>query len=317
VTTAGEAPACQLITGDFHGSPTVGLAGGSVWFEALADAGPRVVRVAMTGEPNLLAETPDVAWPTRDGPYRLYGGHRLWLAPESAGLQSTPDGDGLTVEQFEGGLRLVGPPDANCGCQRSIEIRPDPASAVLHIRHEVRNTGPRTIEAALWAITQLPPGGRAVLPQPAAAPGHGTRPNRLLALWPYSSFEDDRLAMRDGFVAVHGVPGPGDLKVGCAVDAGWVAWARDGVALVRRWSAEPGLAYADLGCNAEVFATDRYTELEVLGPLVTLGAGDRAILSETWELRRVGTDDPSSLCDILATPIETRPAPALAPQQEA
>jgi hypothetical protein len=316
VTRAGEAPACQLITGDFHGSPTVGLAGEAVWFEALADAGPRVVRVAMTGEPNVLAETPDVAWPTGNGPYRLFGGHRLWLAPESAGLQATPDDDGLTVEQLDDGLRLIGPVDPRTRCRRSIEVRADPTRAVLRVRHEVRNTGPHTVEAALWAITQLPPGGCAVLPQPSAATGHGTRPNRLLAFWPYTSAEDERLVLRQGLVAVHGTAGP-DLKVGCTVDAGWVAWAHDGVALVRRWSAESGGPYPDLGCNAEVFATERYTELEVLGPLVVLAEGERAILTETWEIRRVGTDDPSSLCEILATPIETRPAPALAPQREA
>ena len=317
MTRAGEAPACQLITGDFHGSPTVGLAGAAVWFEALADAGPRVVRLAMTGEPNLLAETPDVAWPTGDGPYRLFGGHRLWLAPESAGLQATPDAGGLTVEQLEDRLRLVGPIDPRTGCRRTIEVRPDPVLPVLHVRHEVRNAGPQTVEAALWAITQLPPGGWAILPQPSAAAGHGTRPNRLLALWPYSSAEDERLVLRDGFVAVHGTGGPVDLKVGCAVDTGWVAWAHHGVALVRRWSAEPGVRYPDLGCNAEIFATGRYTELEVLGPLVALREGERAILTETWEIRRVGANDLSSLCDILATPIETRPAPASAPQREA
>ena len=59
MSRAGEAPACQPITGDFHGLPTVGLAGEAIWFEALATAGPRIVRVGLTGRANLLAETPE------------------------------------------------------------------------------------------------------------------------------------------------------------------------------------------------------------------------------------------------------------------
>ena len=316
MTRAGAAPAGGPITGDFHGLPTVGLAGEAVWFEALATAGPRIVRLALTGTPNLLAETPDVAWPTGHGPYRLFGGHRLWLAPESAELDSTPDGDGLTVEPLADGLRLVGPADPRTGCVRSIEVRPDPSQAVLRLRHEVRNTGIRTVEVAPWAITQLPPGGLAILPQAPAGRGHGTRPNRLLAFWPYTSADDPRLLLRDGFLAVRGEAGP-DLKVGCSVEAGWVAWARDGIAIVRRWTPEPGAAYPDLGCNAELFATARYTELEVLGALVALGEGDRAILSETWEIRRVETDEPARLREVLAEPIPTRSLSVPAPHREA
>jgi len=308
VSRAGEAPACQPITGDFHGLPTVGLAGEAIWFEALATAGPRIVRLGLTGRANLLAETPDVAWPTAHGPYRLHGGHRLWLAPESAGLQAAPDDDGLSIGSAPDGLRLDGAPDPESGLVRSIGVRLDLALPVLHVRHEVHNTGTRRVEAALWAITQLPPGGWVVLPQPVVAAGHGTRPNRLVALWPYTSVEDPRLVLRDGFLAVHGEAGP-DLKVGAVVDSGWVAWARDGAALVRRWTPEKRL-HPDLGCNAEVYVTGRYTELEVLGPMVALAPGARAILSETWELRPTVGDDPAGLRKALDLPI---PVPSMPP----
>jgi hypothetical protein len=317
VSRAGEAPACQPIAGDFHGLPTVGLAGDAIWFEGLATAGPRIVRLGITGGPSLLAETPDVAWPTDHGSYRLHGGHRLWLAPESAGLQAASDDGGLTVDPRPDRISLVGAPDPGTGMVRSIEARPEPGLPLLHIRHEVRNTGARTVEAALWAITQLPPGGWVVLPQPRVAAGHGTRPNRLLALWPYTSAEDPRLVLRDGLVAVRGASGP-DLKVGAIVPAGWVAWAHDGLALVRRWTPEAGAPHPDLGCDVEVFVTARYTELEVLGPMVALAPGGRAILTETWELRPVDDDDPARLREALEQPIPVPPAlPVTAHQREA
>ncbi len=173
---------------------------------------------------------------------------------------------------------------------------------MLHLRHEVANAGPEPVELAPWAITQLPPGGTALLPQPAATPGHATRPDRIVALWPYASWDDPRLVVRDGLLALHGTAGP-DFKVGCAVEAGWAAWVRDGVAIVRRWVPTAGAAYPDLGCSAEVFATERYTELEVLGPLALLESGDKTCLDETWELREIESGDLGNLRDTLAQPI--------------
>ncbi len=238
MTPAGATPATQTIAGDFHGLPTVGLAGDAVWLEALATAGPRIVRLGLAGGESLLAETPDVAWPTATGPYQLHGGHRLWLAPESAGLQASPDGDGVTVHRRASSLRLTGSPDRGTGCVRSIAVRVDRRLPVLRLRHAVRNDWRAPIAAALWAITQLPAGGWAVLPQPPAAAGHGTRPNRHVALWPYTDAGDPRLVLRDGLIAVCGGAGR-DLKVGCEVEDGWVAWSRGGVALVRRWAPGP------------------------------------------------------------------------------
>jgi hypothetical protein len=307
VTRAGEAPACQPVSGDFHGLPTVGLASASVWFEALAEAGPRIVRLGLTGGPNLLAETPDVAWSTARGPYRLHGGHRLWLAPESAGLQAGPD-DAVEVARGADWLRLTGAPDPDFGIVRSIEIRLDDRWPVLHLRHEVRNAGTQSVHAALWAITQLPPGGFVLLPQPAPEDGHDTRPNRLLAMWPYASAEDERLTVRDGHLGVRGAPGA-DLKVGASVADGWAAWTRDGVALVRRWTPAPNLPRPDFGCDAEVFVTQGYTELEVLGPLVELAPGDSASLAETWELRPADAADPAALRTALDTPLDTSTLP--------
>jgi hypothetical protein len=303
----GDPPACRPVEGSFHGLPTVGLAGEGAWFEALAGAGPRIVRLGLTGGPNLLAETPDLTWPTRQGPYRPFGGHRLWLAPEASGRHAAPDDAGLALTPLRDGLRLTGAPDPETGCIRSIEIHLDARRPVLRVLHEVRNAGPRPVEAALWAITQLPPGGVAILPQPTAAPGHGTQPNRLVALWPYASWDDPRLIARDGLLAVRGDAGP-DFKIGCADHLGWVAWARDGVAVVRRWEPEPGGRYPDLGCSSEVFATRDYTELEVLGPIVGLAEGACATLAETWELRAAATGEPAELRDSLAQPINSPPA---------
>jgi hypothetical protein len=291
--------------GSFHGLPTIRLGNGSAWVEALACAGPRIVGLGV-GEagPNILAETPDVAWETPRGTYRLVGGHRLWLAPEDPAVSAAPDGDGLVAAvAADGSLRLTGAPEPGTGVVRSVEVRLEGARAALAVRHLVHNGGGRPLDVAPWAITQLPLGGLAIVPQPAPTPGHETQPNRLLVLWPYASVEDSRLALRDGYLAVDGVAGP-DLKVGCRTDEGWIAWVREGVALVRRFDASPGDPHTDLGVNAEVFVGARYLELEVLGPLRKLDPGETAILDERWELRPIpAAAGPARLREALCTPL--------------
>ena len=69
--------------GEYHGRPTRRLDGDRLWVEVLATAGPRIVRLGLAGSgDNLLAETPDIGWETPTGRYELFGGHRLWFAPE-------------------------------------------------------------------------------------------------------------------------------------------------------------------------------------------------------------------------------------------
>lgn len=291
-------------TGDFHGRPTLRLANGAIVVDVLATAGPRIVGLRRdAAAPNLLAETPDLGWETPAGRFELFGGHRLWLAPEDPERVEVPDSGGLTVEALPDGVRLVGAPELATGCVRTIEVRLHPALPVMDVLHRVCNEGVAPVELSPWAITQLPLDGIAVLPQERAAAGHRTQPNRNVVLWPYASWEDPRLRVRDGLVAVAAVAGP-DLKVGTLDAIGWVAYARGGTALVRRFTPEPDATHPDLHCNVEVFCGQHFLELEVLGPLRTLAPGMSTTLTERWEVRAAADDGALTLRDDLARPME-------------
>lgn len=293
----------QATGGDFHGRPTMRITNGAVQVEVLAEAGPRIIGLRHENSPvNLLAETPDLGWETPLGHYELLGGHRLWIAPEDPEVGAVPDSEGLVVEPLLDGLRLTGAVELATGCVRSIEVRLDPARSFLTVLHRVENRGRRTLELAPWAITQLPLGGLALLPQRPAVAGHRTRPNRNLILWPYSSWEDPRLRFRDGLVAVHAIAGS-ELKVGFLDDAGWVAYVRDGTALVRRFEPESEGRHPDLGCNVETYCGPNYLELEVLGPIRELPPGASRTLLEGWEVRAVAADEALTLRDELRASI--------------
>lgn len=283
----GDPVLSAAVVDDYHGHATQRLASEHLWVDVLSTAGPRIVRLGLAGSPvNLLAETPNLGWETPHGRYELYGGHRLWFAPEDPDLVAVPDGHGLAVTAEPGGIRLTGQAEAPTGLIRSMRLRLSSLRAELEIRHELRNIADRSIELAPWSITQLPLGGTVLLPEPSATPGHHVRPNRMLVLWPYTSWEDRRFKPRDGLLTLEAEPGP-DLKVGYFNEAGWVGYVRNNTVLIRRFESVAERRHPDLGCNVETYLGGRFLELELLGPLGEVAPGATAVLVERWEVKEV------------------------------
>ncbi len=275
------------MAGDFYGAATGSVGNEYLRLEYLTEAGPRVVglRVAGSAE-NLLAETQEVSWPTPFGTYSVYGGHRLWHAPEAAPRSSVPDNGPLSVEELADGVRLSRPAEEFTGIAKSIEIRPLPGRPAAVLRHVLRNEGAWPVELAAWAITILPLGGVAVLPQAStvgAAFGQG--PDRQMIGWPYTRWSDPRLDLsHSDCVLVRGELQPGYCKIGYFDPKGWVAYVRGQQVFRKHFTPHPALPHADRGCNAEVYVCPTYIELETLGPLTRLEPGQEIEHEEVWEV---------------------------------
>ncbi len=303
--TADDAPAAEQAE-PYHGRPARRLTNGAIWLDVLTEAGPRIVRLGLVGSArNVLAETPDDGWATPHGRYELLGGHRLWFAPEDPDRVAVPDGHGLTLEAFSDGLVMTGAPELPTGLERSLQVRLADGEAGFRLVHTLRNVGRGPVELAPWAITQLPLGGTVLLPEAAATGGHHVHPNRMLVLWPYSSWDDVRFRPRNGLLTLDAAAGP-SLKVGSFNDAGWAGYLRDDVLLVRRFDPLPGRPHPDLGCNVEAYVGPRYAELELLGPLAVVDPGASVTLTERWQLLTVpamdGRDAALVAADLAAAP---------------
>ncbi len=286
------------VRSDYYGLPVRTIASRHLTVEYLAEAGPRLVGLRLAGHAdNLLAETPDEGWDTPFGTYRLYGGHRLWHAPEAVPRSSVPDESGLAVVETSGGVRLEGPVEAYTGIRKTIALRLDPGWPALQVNHTLTNEGPWPVELAPWAITQVPLGGVAVLPQPGpVAESARVTPNRILALWPYTHLSDPRLDLRrDDFWLVVTMGPAQPCKLGYFNRHGWLAYRRRGLLLVKRFTPQPGQPHVDGGCNVEVFAGLVTVELETLGPLCRLEPGQAIEHAETWEVYAEGDELPADL----------------------
>jgi hypothetical protein len=276
----------------YYGRQTRRLENGHCWVEVLALGGPRIVGFGLAGEENVLAETPEARWDAGYGIFELLGGHRLWFAPESAEC-SVPDASGVTatvLPEVEGslvGIRLVGAFEPPTGLRREMKVRLGIGSSTVSIRHILRNEGSIPLEVSLWPITQLKLGGvaRVELPEPTAA--HAIKPSQLIALWPYASWQDERLTIADRSATVAGTPGK-PFKIGFLNGAGAASYLRSGVQFTKRF--DPGLdsPHADMGCNLEIYCDEGAIELESLSPLMPLAPGESITHDERWELSRVG-----------------------------
>ena len=255
---------------DFYGLPTGILENDRIRLEYLTTAGPRIVRFSLGGQSNLLAELPETSVETTNGMYYFRGGHRLWAAPEIMPDTYRLDNDGVTVDEFAGGVRLMGPRDAVIGIVKIVEVRlvPDRASVIL--RHELRNEGIKPVDLAPWALTMLQQGGLAILPQPIVSANPGLLHNRILALWPYTHIDDPRLILRDDFILIRAVPKLPPIKIGYFNPHGWLAYWINGNLFRKTFDVQVGLTHVDGGCNAEAYCDNRFIELESLGALTTL-----------------------------------------------
>jgi hypothetical protein len=226
--------------------------------------------------PDLGLERPD------GGRFAFIGGHRVWAAPEIPGVTYQPDDRPCSVTGLDGGVRVEAPVDG-AGFAKALSVRPAEHGWVVD--HELRNASDRPVTVAVWAITQLRPGGTATLPLPARGPG--PQADRSLVLWPYTDLADPRVSFGRGVVRVRSAPGGPALKVGAAPGDGPLSYLIDSWVFEKRIDVDPVAAYADRGAALQVYLCDDFCELESLGPLRTLEPGETATHRERWTLREV------------------------------
>ena len=274
------------MTGDFYGLPTRIIGNRHLRLEFLAEAGPRIVRLMLGGsDENLLVEVPDLHWSTPYGEYFPRGGHRLCHAPEAFPRTYIPDNSGLTVDELANGVRLCQPPEPDTGIRKYMEIYLHDDAPAVTIIHCLQNDGAWPVELAPWAITQMPLGGVAILPQPSpVSDSSNLLPNRHLVLWPYTSWQDSRLRLYDDHVLVQAEAQLPACKVGYLNQHGWIGYLRGGVFFAKHFAPQPGKLHADRGCNVEAYCNEHLIELETLGPLVRLLPGEFTQHVETWRL---------------------------------
>lgn len=246
------------------------------------DFGPRISGIQLRDSGNLLVDLPAFSVRRPDGKeYFFHGGHRLWLAPEDPLRSYASDDQAVEIISSDSRLLVRKQVEAESGIEKSVEISLQENAPRLTIIHSLTNGNAGEVRLAPWAITQLKPGGVAILPQETAETG--LLPNRLITLWPYSDIACPQVQWGNRHILVRAeMQSP--FKVGFPNRRGWLAYWLEGTLFVKRARYNPGMEYPDLGCTSECYCNPFFLELETLAPMTMLAPGQTASHEETWEL---------------------------------
>ena len=263
------------------------IANGKVELIVTTDVGPRVIRFGFIGGQNLFKEYAEHAGKRGGKQWRLYGGHRLWHAPEDSKRTYFPDNFPVAVEQRAGTVKFIQPVETTTGIQKEIEIKLAPSRTGVELVHRLRNTGAWAVELAPWALSVMAPGGTCVIPLPA----RGTHPKdllpgNLLTLWLYTDMSDKRWTWGRKYILLRQDASPKvtPQKLGALVPDGWAGYALNGQLFVKKFACVAGANYADLGCNFETFTNHEMLEVETLGAFTRIEPGQTVEHRETWSL---------------------------------
>ena len=258
--------------------PFASIENGFLRVDYLTSVGPRIIGLySFQAGIEILAASPDVHWPTPHGEYYLYGGHRIWKAPEDS-FYNCPE-DNVVVVNEKDRITLRNAVDAS-GLQKEISFCLNENR--VQLTHQITWHGQQPIELAPWTITQLQLGGVAILPQSDVSAG--SMPTRSLAVWPYATITDPRLELHDDLILVYGTADQKYFKAGSYNPFGWAAYMLPNVLFIKRFPTYDFRSLSDMGSNVETFVWDAYLELETLGRLTSLNPGESVSFEETWEV---------------------------------
>jgi hypothetical protein len=270
----------------------VRMTNGKIELVATLDVGPRVIRLAEVGGANLFNEFEEQLGKSGEGDWQIRGGHRFWHAPEAIPRTYILDNYPVKCEELgELSFRVTPAAETENGIQKEIEISMAKNERKVTLRHRMTNIGRWEIELAPWSLSVMARGGRAIMPLSKKQP-HFERPNPAYSLtfWAYTDLSDPRLRFGSKYITIDHAKANGPSKWGMNVEAGWVAYAVNGMLFVKSFAFDAGATYPDNGCNFETYSDERIMELETLGAMRKLEPGKSLEHVETW---RVFTDVPA------------------------
>lgn len=250
------------------------------------DFGIRVVHLSCTGCENLYYVQPvDLSDGfTTDGGWRLYGGHRLWMAPESDDSYF-PDNAPVSYELLENGAVIRQDVDPALGICKSLTLT-FLEDGGIRLEQGFRNVSDKPIDGASWGVNTLDGGGSAFITF-TNQDKEGYTPHRVVSLWSDTNLHDPRLSFdKQGLTARH-MPLPDYLKLGLYCLEGKAVFENKGQRLTLLFDSQPLGMYPDNGCNFELYMCSAFMELETMGIKAHLLPGESTSHTETWYLTKV------------------------------
>ena len=245
--------------------------------------GLRIGHFSLIGEKNVFFEQPNdmTDLSTPEG-WRVRGGHRMWLAPESEKVYC-PDNAPIEYALLENGVEIFQQEDPWLHVKKSMRIVFHDGAEV-EVTNRVENTGAEAIRCSVWAISAMAPGGVEELSFALRDGGYDHW--HRISMWDYTSLGDDRAEYRrDGIKLTHR-PIDRKYKIGVGHPYGPVRYTNNGITFVKEFDVKPEMEYADANVSFETFMCKHMVEIESLSPLMTIAPGETGAHTEIWRLEK-------------------------------
>jgi hypothetical protein len=281
---------------EYKGWPNcIKLSNGQIELIATTDVGPRIIYLGFNGGQNLFKEYPDQVGKSGGKEWNIYGGHRLWHAPEGKPRTYGLDNSPIQADWADNKLTLTQPTEETTGIQKTIEVTLSATDNTVSVRHLLTNKNLWDVKLAVWCLSVMAQGGHAILPQePYKAHTDWLLPARPLVLWHYTNMADPRFTWGTRFVQIQQDPkAEAPQKIGILNAQGWLAYQLGDDLFVKQFPIFDGEEYPDYGVNNEVFTNADMLEAESLSPLREIAPEATTDFTETWSLfkKNVGTDE--------------------------
>ena len=262
------------------------LANKQVELIVTGDVGPRIIHFGFLENENVFKTYPDQLGQKNRKNWLIFGGHRLWHAPEAQPRTYYPDSEPVHVQEIEQGICITQKPEPITGIQKQIEIKLIGNEPEVYLNHRLINHNLWPIETAAWGVTVMAEGGVAILPLPPRGPHPKYMlPTSILSIWPYTNLSDNRWHIGERFILLHQDPTINrPQKLGIFAVDGWCAYANKGVLFIKQVPIHYEGIYPDLGANFEAFTNNEMLELESLGPIESIPPKGQISHQEHWTL---------------------------------
>ncbi len=263
------------------------ISNGEVELVVTSDVGPRIIRYGYVGGQNFFVELEEDLGQTGGDSWRLYGGSRLWVAPEDAVYSYGADNDPVEIE-FSGNRLSAQAPVENTGVQKRIEVELGEQGTEARVRYVLTNRTIWPLRIATWVLTMMNRGGVGI----TTLPPRGTHPEVLaptnpLIVFAFTNMSDPRWTWLEKYIALRQDPGNSDPeKIGLFNPKTRGAYLLNGELFVKKFEAPEGEEYPDMGSSFEAFTNERFLELETLGPMHVLRPDESIDHLEVWSLHR-------------------------------
>jgi hypothetical protein len=252
--------------------------------------GPRIIRFGFEGDENEFKNYDEMMGRTGDSEWMIYGGHRLWHAPEAPVRTYELDNSPIEFEQHDGFVRTIQPVEPNTRIAKEMDIQLHDGAAKVSVTHRLRNEGLFTIPVAPWSVSVMAPGTKVIIPLPPKGTHlENLEPKNTMVMWAYTDMTDPRWTWGRKYVMLQQDPDREDpQKIGAMVPDGWAACARGDHVLVKTFAAPMGsdVVYPDMNCNVETFTNGDMIEIETMAPMSQLAPGATAEHTEHWSLHK-------------------------------